>query len=230
MNTIICNQNLNLDKEMMQKKCTDYLIENFAFDKFKIIFEYAFKATVELEYGTYKGTATIEGIECEPEDRREKHSFSWDFINHEYNEDDVMNDKCECFEYDRKNYIKREIADDFQIETETMCILAYVHYIMTAKREKVTKAKGNQNQKVNKQKNKQRQHDKKVYLLDEIIEYVNGNGLTISKNGTHKINCPCWSVRGHYRHYKSGKVIFVKEYTKGKDRENTKPKDKTYTV
>ena len=38
--------------------------------------------------------------------------------------------------------------------------------------------------------------------------------------------CEAWSVRGHYRHYKSGKVVYVKPYTKGKGR----PADKTYSV
>lgn len=33
-----------------------------------------------------------------------------------------------------------------------------------------------------------------------------------------KITCPCWGVRGHYRHYKSGKVIFVNAYQKGRNR------------
>ena len=29
-------------------------------------------------------------------------------------------------------------------------------------------------------------------------------------------HCPAWEVRGHYRHYKSGKVVFINPYTKGK--------------
>lgn len=35
-------------------------------------------------------------------------------------------------------------------------------------------------------------------------------------------HCEAWNVRGHYRHYKSGKVGFVKPYTKGKGRLNEK--------
>jgi hypothetical protein len=54
--------------------------------------------------------------------------------------------------------------------------------------------------------------------------------LAVSENGTHKITCPCWSVRGHYRHYKSGKVVFVRSYEKGKDKGNSKAVDKTYIV
>lgn len=39
-------------------------------------------------------------------------------------------------------------------------------------------------------------------------------------------HCEAWSVRGHYRHYKSGKVVYIKPYTKGKGR----PAGKTYSV
>ena len=40
-----------------------------------------------------------------------------------------------------------------------------------------------------------------------------------------KITCPCWGVRGHYRHYKSGKVVFIEAYQKGKDRSRYTPKE-----
>ena len=32
-------------------------------------------------------------------------------------------------------------------------------------------------------------------------------------------HCPAWEVRGHYRHYKSGKVTYVKPHAKGKLRD-----------
>lgn len=34
-----------------------------------------------------------------------------------------------------------------------------------------------------------------------------------------EIRCKAWGVRGHFRHYKDGKVIFVEAYVKGKDRD-----------
>lgn len=36
----------------------------------------------------------------------------------------------------------------------------------------------------------------------------------------HEINCECWCVRGHYRHYSSGNVVFIKSYKKGKNKDN----------
>ena len=58
--------------------------------------------------------------------------------------------------------------------------------------------------------------------LDTAVRYI-------KKKGLHKIHCELWGVRGHYRHYKSGKVVFIEAYQKGKKR-NTKKLDKTYVV
>ena len=41
----------------------------------------------------------------------------------------------------------------------------------------------------------------------------------------HKITCTCWGVRGHYRHYKNGKVVFIKAYKKGKDKDKYEGKE-----
>lgn len=66
----------------------------------------------------------------------------------------------------------------------------------------------------------------KIYLLDDIIKYVHDN--YVSQGVTHKIQCECWEVRGHYRTYKNGKQIWINSYKKGKKRNEIKPQDKTY--
>ncbi|MBR2550594.1 MAG: hypothetical protein IKE92_11385 [Clostridiales bacterium] len=66
----------------------------------------------------------------------------------------------------------------------------------------------------------------KIWLLDDIVHYASDN--YIPEKSHHSINCPCWEVRGHYRHYKSGKVVFIPSYCKGKQRDTAKPKDKEY--
>ena len=48
----------------------------------------------------------------------------------------------------------------------------------------------------------------------------------ISAKGSHKSPNGIFSVRGHYRHYKNGKVVWIEEYAKG----HGKKKDKTYKV
>ncbi len=229
MNTIIVNDGCTFIREFVEKKLTDMFIDDFIFDKFKVIFEGVFKATVQLENGTKRGRATIIGLEEKPEDRREKHTFSWDFVNHEYSEDDMMYDKCRCFDYDRETYIKNLIADDYQIKAECSVIVWFCYYIMTAKREKIVKKSAPKKQSDHKAQNKN-QRDKKIFLFNEIIEYVNENRPNRTNQSKSSMKCPCWGVRGHYRHYKSGKVVFVKEYKKGKERANKEPKSKTYTI
>ena len=67
----------------------------------------------------------------------------------------------------------------------------------------------------------------RVFYLDDIVEYVANHTETESH---HTISCECWDVRGHYRHYKSGKTVFIKSYRKGKQRDNVEPKSKEYIV
>ena len=40
-----------------------------------------------------------------------------------------------------------------------------------------------------------------------------------------EITCPCWGVRGHYRHYKNGKVVFIEPFMKGKEKDAYKGKE-----
>ena len=41
----------------------------------------------------------------------------------------------------------------------------------------------------------------------------------VKKAQAHRISCPAWGVRGHYRHYKSGKVVYIQPHVKGKNKE-----------
>lgn len=70
-----------------------------------------------------------------------------------------------------------------------------------------------------------RMHKHKIYLLDDAIVY--GAVNSVDKITKH-YKCPCWQVRGFYRHYKSGKTVWVKSFMKGWNRKNAKPKDQIY--
>ena len=60
-----------------------------------------------------------------------------------------------------------------------------------------------------------------TYILNR-----NGNEPKLTIKGSHSSPHGQFSVRGHYRHYKNGKVVWIAEYTKGCG----KKKDKTYKV
>lgn len=62
----------------------------------------------------------------------------------------------------------------------------------------------------------------KTYVLKRII--------THKEKLKRNITCDEWGVRGHMRHYQSGKVIFIIPYTKGKNRGKGKQKDKIYKI
>lgn len=65
-----------------------------------------------------------------------------------------------------------------------------------------------------KNKHGKKQNRKPVYLFKKVILADNEQHYT---RGPMK--CEVWDVRGHYRHYKSGKVVFVAPYKKGKMRD-----------
>lgn len=68
----------------------------------------------------------------------------------------------------------------------------------------------------------------KIYLLDDIINYAAEN---MSDEDVHyHRTCPCWEVRGFFRHYKNGKTVWIKPHRRGKDRLTADPKGHTYIV
>lgn len=53
----------------------------------------------------------------------------------------------------------------------------------------------------------------------------------VQERAIREITCPVWTVRGHMRHYKSGKTVYVAPYRKGKERDNpTAPTGKEYVL
>lgn len=58
-----------------------------------------------------------------------------------------------------------------------------------------------------------------------ILRTINGT-LLMAPRGSHASPSGTFTVRGHYRHYKSGKVVWIAEYKKG----TGKKKSKTYKI
>lgn len=66
---------------------------------------------------------------------------------------------------------------------------------------------------------------KKRPLTTYILRTINGT-LLAAPRGSHASPSGIFTVRGHYRHYKSGKVVWIAEYKKG----TGKKKPKTYKI
>lgn len=69
-----------------------------------------------------------------------------------------------------------------------------------------------------------------VFSLNTIrFKSTNPRASKILTSRKYERIADCWDVRGHYRHYKSGKTVFIAPYEKGKDRNNGANKaGKTY--
>lgn len=146
-----------------------------------------------------------------------------------------MNDAFKEFlrmkkKYDKQNNIVNEEGDYKAMlaaayEYDIAAVEAYIMYKLENReiifKESVKEHKPRLSEKAIKQS--QKNEGKDIILnLEEAIRYI-------KKKGLHKIHCECWGVRGHYRHYKNGKTVFIKAYQKGKKR-NEKKVDKTYIV
>ena len=57
---------------------------------------------------------------------------------------------------------------------------------------------------------------KTEYKLFEIIRKYEKH---MNKN-KHHIMCEHWEVKGHFRHYKNGKVVYIKPFSKGKNKDS----------
>lgn len=119
--------------------------------------------------------------------------------------------------------------NDYIINAIKLCISLNERtreYIMSKSFERTTVVKNkkiNKNRTTSKRNNKSKKDDT-IFLLNDIIAYTCANETGIK----HNITCDCWTVRGHYRHYKSGKVIFIGDYRKGKNKNI--PVNKTYIL
>lgn len=191
----------------------------FAFDKFFLKFQdvkgVAGEWLIVLKNGIESGTAYLV----------DKNMVSSKYFYHWNNFFDVSigreNDIKAFLKDGKKEKVIKEIE---YIHNFTMY---FIEYIMTHGGEK--KLKDKPNVKENKEQNGKKKRKKKnsrqtIYLLEEIVEYAN-SGI-----GKHEVTCPCWQVRGHYRHYKNGKTVFIKSFYKGKRRETQDCIPNTYKV
>lgn len=198
------------------------LLENFIYDEFALV--YTLKAEVILGFNVLFNSddGDISGTEIYLV--RRGNEWIKDIVYRIEFDESPYNGMTVYCSSEEKKYT--EIGHDI-----AQLVLRTMIYIMNTPRDKITKPKTSieKKEEIGKTTRIANSNTDKIYLLDEIVDYVNENGLTILP-GKHIINCPCWSVRGHYRHYKSGKVVFIKNYEKGKEKGKVKPKDKTYTV
>ena len=70
---------------------------------------------------------------------------------------------------------------------------------------------------------KKRKHNRNTVRLFKTYRLIKGWKSKARKKA--EITCLAWGVRGHFRHYRNGKTVFVEAYVKGKERDKYKGKE-----
>lgn len=99
------------------------------------------------------------------------------------------------------------------IFAKTLYLMKYGEELFEAEEKTV---KVNSNKKKGKNKNKKSVFKTKHYKCYKII---NCEEIKRKLSKKHKITCNLWEVGGHLRRYKNGKVVYIRPYKKGKDRD-----------
>lgn len=108
-------------------------------------------------------------------------------------------------------------CSDKQAVTRSLTALAILDYVETKfKKEKhvIKKIMPTPEQIEQADRSGEKYVSQPVIVKDISIQYI------YEPHSTRKYqrHCEAWGVRGHYRHYKSGKVIFIRSHIKGKGR------------
>lgn len=99
------------------------------------------------------------------------------------------------------------------VALSAMTMLDYVERLFKKNRKFIKKNMPTPEEKELILSNKKRYESQPIFVKDISIKYVYEPH---EKTREYERHCEAWGVRGHYRHYKNGKVIFVKPFTKGK--------------
>lgn len=127
----------------------------------------------------------------------------------------------------RKSNITFSENNNYHITTEAgdvlLCTMVYI--VIKAMNTKIISV--DETDRIYSSNNSKKNNSKtdKEYSLDQVI-YKYAKHINHS---THNITCDHWEVKGHFRHYKNGKISYVSPYSKGKNKE-AKLKDKNWRL
>lgn len=102
--------------------------------------------------------------------------------------------------------------------------MSFINYIIRESKKRkyeYIETEHRNNESKNRKKTTNNSKNKKYELLDCIKIYQK----KIGERKKYEITCESWQVRGYFRHLKSGKVIWVKPFTKGKNKDNKNKKE-----
>ena len=101
-----------------------------------------------------------------------------------------------------------------------MMFMAYAVHLAMNREYKYMEVTNKQYAPITERKQYKKKQELKLFDVIRVYEkHVNHN--------RHNITCERWDVKGHFRHYKSGKVVYIEPFEKGKGKEK---KDKEYRL
>lgn len=133
--------------------------------------------------------------------------------------------------YKKQNFLQKEhqyIAENISLRTQNFLTMlktmAWINYLSEYPEEKAVTRKKRQYP-VASNKNLRLKEKNTIFKTSHVI---NLNGICIITDNqktsdslirkTQKRIVACWNVRGHYRHYKNGKTVYIHPYQKGLDK------------
>ena len=228
MNTIIINEK---DFNKIVNYEGSHYFENFIFNEFRLISKrenykmvYKIKMNGNIFEVKMRRIQDLDFKECEFIFAEEEDELK--FIESPHGElvEFYASQLLDLYSSDSNTEIIRKL--NALIHGEMIFISAVKQYIMNESYERKTIQKEsckNENC-ISRQTKSKNTKTVKQFLLNDIVEYVSHSGRN------HNINCECWVVRGHFRHYKNGRVTWISAYEKGKSRNSNCITNKIYVV
>ena len=125
-----------------------------------------------------------------------------------------------------------EIADLFLYANTFLQVTGYINYLQLnpEAKERTSKKKPSYRSTSKAKPNGTGTSVKNIELNG--IHFSTRNDSVARKLRSHTVQhlTDCWNVRGHYRRYKNGKVIYIAPYEKGPERNNKNGVQKNYTL
>lgn len=130
------------------------------------------------------------------------------------------------------NHIKQSAIQLTEIFQRFMLTVYWLNYLMAHPEEKEVsrKRKSSENSKTKAKSASTKPVEQKEHVVRLNGIYIKTENTKAAKKiKSRKIVhvTECWTVRGHFRHYKTGKIIYIQPYEKGTDKNKHTPKKYT---
>lgn len=189
---------------------------DFAENAKKYLYE---KTTQEIDSGTIDSIVTLQNGYYNFKEPFFSNSYMQILEKRKFVDDEVIN-------YLKKENLLNSISKNFQLAIDSFFIAQKIilHLLLNANNYDVQPKRATASRTLKDDSNvKKEASSNEILTSQKIIDLKNIQVSIKNKNDLHQIRqyrrkCKSWNVRGHFRHYKSGKVVFVQAHQKGSEK------------